>query len=192
MRIPRPNKKKLIIVSGLVVLALLITLPFIYVYGFNGNLFGWTAKTSTNTVDESVDLNKPTDDQKEAGDRIKEEAVNEKPGSNNSDTPREPVQEPGSTKSRVDTSITAASRNGDVFQIRTLISTLDSGTCTLTLTKDGTNIVKTAGTQPLSNTSTCKGFDIPISELSSGSWQVGLTYENNSLIGTASKVVVVE
>lgn len=71
-------------------------------------------------------------------------------------------------------SLTTATQNGDVIQIRTLIEHVTSqGSCTLTLSKSGSTIVtKTASIQPTASSSTCTGFDVPTYELSQGIWQV--------------------
>lgn len=184
MKISHPrSKKNLIIYISLGVVVLLVVAAFLYVYKFDGNLFGWTTKSNTQdtTTDKQVES---TDEQKEAGDNTTE---------GGSDKPPSPAPQTGSDKKTVEVLITAANQNSGVLQVRALISTVvNTGNCTLTLTKSGQTVTKTADTQALSSTSTCKGFDIPVSELSSGSWQLNLIYENDSLKGTASKIVTVE
>jgi cytoskeletal protein RodZ len=98
--------------------------------------------------------------------------------SKNTDTPsektpveNEPTESPTAPASLA-ASITAANQNGSTLQIRTLIETVSSdGTCKLMLTKGSGTHTYTTGIQAQSSTSTCKGFDIPTSDLSAGVWQ---------------------
>lgn len=101
--------------------------------------------------------------------------------SKNTDTPsektpveNEPTESP-TTPATLAASITAANQNGTTLQIRTLVEMVSSdGTCKLTLTKGSDVRTYTAGIQAQSSTSTCKGFDIPTSDLSAGAWQVAI------------------
>lgn len=88
-------------------------------------------------------------------------------------TPTQTEEEPKNSSVRA--SITSANQNGSKLQIRTLIETLSSeGTCTLTLEKDDTKVTRTAGIQTLANSSTCKGFDEPVANLSPGTWNASI------------------
>jgi len=178
--------KKLIITAGVVIL--LIAGALTYVYAFNGNLFGWTAPRTTTTGNTSIDYGPPTSEQKKSGTQTKSGSTN------SSDTPPAPTPITGSTKKTVQVTITAANQNGSTLQIRTLIGAVeDTGTCALTLTRTGqTTVTKTAGTQALASTSTCKGFDVPTSELSTGAWQVLITYDSSTLTGSATKVITLQ
>ncbi len=70
-------------------------------------------------------------------------------------------------------SITYTREKDSSLQIGTVIDEVTSGgTCKLTLTKDGKNVTDSVGIQPLASSSTCKGFDIPIIELSKGVWEI--------------------
>lgn len=176
-------KKPLIVTSA--VAALLLAGLLTYVYAFDGDILGWN--NGNKSGDGSTDLNKPTDEQKAAGDRAKQDTVNDtKPNSNNSDTPSQPTApQPGSSKSTVDVIVTAKSSS----QLRVLISDVDnSGTCTLTLTQGSQTVTKTSGTQAQSSSSTCKGFDF---QLSSGSWQAVVKYEGSNAVGSATTTIQV-
>lgn len=84
--------------------------------------------------------------------------------------------EPTANQPNTDTvaaNITAANQNDTALQIRTLIETVTSeGECNLTLSNNNRTVMRTADIQPLANSSTCKGFDIPTSELQPGVWDV--------------------
>lgn len=108
------------------------------------------------------------------------------------DTPPAPV--PGSSgKSSVEVAITSTHQQSATFQIRTVIySVQGSGTCTISLNRSGyTTVTQSADIQPLPTTSTCKGFDIPLSQLTAGSWLATLTFNNNSVSGTTTKTITI-
>lgn len=173
-----------------VILLLLIASPFVYVYAFNGSLFGWKkphSSESNNIIqgNNNIDYGPATKEQQDAGKAIK--------SSGSGDTPPAPTVIPGSNKKNVQLTITSANKNGSVLQIRTLISAVENnGICTLTLSSIGkTTITKTADIQAMATVSTCKGFDIPISELSSGEWRILVEYSSNSLTGSSTQDVAI-
>lgn len=181
------NVKRNVLVVGLILL--IVSAFLFYTYTKSVSLFGWHP-FDTSKDGGAVNYNKPTDDQKQAGDTIKEQSVG-KTDANTSDNP--PSPEPrANDKSIVDVTITAKNKNGSLLQIRSLIGTISSsGTCTLTLTKGSAVITKTAGIQPQASESTCRGFDVALSELSSGTWQINLQFENDSLQGGAKDSVAI-
>ena len=70
-------------------------------------------------------------------------------------------------------SLTSANKSGDNLVIRVNIDQyLSSGTCSLKLENNGTLIEKSANIFPTASTSSCEGFDVPLSELSSGTWNI--------------------
>ncbi|MDB5165275.1 MAG: exported protein of unknown function [Candidatus Saccharibacteria bacterium] len=166
-------------------MAMLVVAAATYVYVFDGDILGWNNHTATTQNDKpSTNLDKPTDEQIEAGNDIKEESIG---------TKSDPVSQPGSGKQSVEVIITAANQNSGMLQVRAQISGVVSiGQCILTMSKAGQTVTKTADTQGLASTSTCKGFDIPVSELSTGSWNANLTYENDTLSGTTSRVITIQ
>lgn len=187
----KKSHKKLYTITS-VVFILLLGL-FIYVYIFNGSVFGWTLHRNANKS-SSIDYSPATNEQKKAGDEVKSNTVTNptKPSGSNSDTPPDPVPQAGG-KSIVDMSITAVNQNGSIFQIRSLISTVtNTGTCTLVLTNGTKSVTRTSSVQSQSATSTCQGFDIPTAELNSGTWNIMLSFENSNLTGKTTKTITVE
>jgi hypothetical protein len=182
MKINKKNKQSKSIIPLLAIGAtvLLLAGSAIYVYAFNGNLFGWNKGTPVS--DSTINLDKPTSEQIESGKEIKEESTNKPDSSGTNNT---------STNTTI--SITAANQSGEIFQIRSIISALiSSGTCTIALTKDGVTVTKTAGIQAQSSASTCQGFDIPTSELSVGDWAVKLSFVSGDLGGSTEKKITVK
>ncbi len=184
--IKQKSKKTLIIIIAAAVVLLTGSSAFAY---FN-KLGPFSSSQNPN-----VNTKAATKEQQDAGQQVKQEKADEdaKSKPSGSDQPAAPVPQP-SGKSTVTVSITAANQNSGMLQIRNLIEAVDStGTCTLTLTKSGsTTVTKTAGVQALASSSTCQGFNIPVSELSKGTWNIDLLFENSTLKGTASKTVDIQ
>lgn len=198
MKIIKPKSKKApLLITGIAIAALLAIGSVVYVYAFDGNLFGWH-KPYPN---DSVNYNEATQDQKDAGTQAKQNSANtdiksaegaNKPTSSGSDPLPAPQPQP-SGKASVGVSITASSQAGSIYQIRSLISALTSnGSCTLTLTKGSATVIKTAKVQTLANSATCQGFDIPVSELSPGTWSVSLVFENSEIQGNTTATITVK
>lgn len=178
-------KKPLIIVAA--IMALLAVSALTYVYVFNGSTLDWDSHKTSSDDTPLTNLDKPTDEQIEAGEEIKRESVekNEAINENSSDQSGE--------IGTVSVIITAAEQSSGQLVIRSLIQTVSNeGTCTLTLQKtDGTTVTKTAGVQASASSSTCKGFDVPVSELSPGEWRITVNYKSESLEGAAGHTVTI-
>lgn len=187
----KKNTKKIVLISlGTVITLALLTAGYLYV--LKGTVFGWSPLPKEEKSDQ-VDYNKPSSEQVKAGQDIKKRSIDSKSGSSGSDQPSVPVPQ-SNGKSKVDISITAAEQVGSLLQIRTIISAVaSSGTCTLTLEKSGQpTVTKTADIQNGPSTSTCKGFDINVSEITVGEWRVTIVYEGSTLTGTTNKVITVK
>lgn len=75
--------------------------------------------------------------------------------------------------------------NYDHYTIRlTLNQYLTSGTCELTMKSGNNTVTKTAEVINSASTSTCQGFDIPLSELPSGDWSVKIKVAADNKTGT--------
>jgi len=88
-----------------------------------------------------------------------------------------------------DVTITAASVNSDVLQIRALIQgVVSGGTCDLSIVQNGAAVLsESAEVQPGPSSSTCQGFDVNVASLPAGTLSVTVAYVNN---GTASTSAV--
>lgn len=89
--------------------------------------------------------------------------------------------------------ITALNQTDDTLQIRTLIQAIwSTGSCELTLSNGASVVERRVDVQALPSSSTCKGFDIPLTELSGGEWSVNITATRDSDTATASIKVTVQ
>lgn len=112
----------------------------------------------------TVDYSDPSSNQKDTGDKTKQNTVNSSDTSN--------------IKTDRTVTITALQQNNNVLQARSYIDTVvTTGTCTLTLTNAASTVTKQASIQSTADISTCQGFDVNMSELSTGQWSVKIQYK---------------
>jgi hypothetical protein len=186
MKIAQPkNRKKLIIVSLLAILLL----------GSIGTGTAYLLKVGP--FADQINLDKPSDDELKTGSDIKKGSVdqsNDGKQQTGSDPAPDPVPIPSSNMKSVNMDITAANQNGGTLSIRALIQTVVStGACKLTMTgPSGKTYSSSANVQALPSSATCQGFNVPVSELSPGSWKINLTFTNDTLQAQAIKDIVVE
>ena len=175
-----PRKSTVAIIVALMLIIAVAAGSFVYVYAFNGNLFGWSNQTQQKTDDaDGVNYEAPTEEEVTTGSSIKQDSIE----NNKTSTP----------SSSLDLSITALNQTSDTLRVRVLIpSIVSSGTCTASLVKGSLLVSRSVETQALSNASTCKGFDIPLSELAAGKWNITVNFENETQKGTTSSTVEIK
>lgn len=175
------SHKKTIILGSIIVACLLAT--------------GAMAITKTGpfapTTKSSAGVNAQDDTSKETPQDSTSDNTDTPDGSEKTPVENEP-SDPSLPSDAVAASITSANQNGNTLQIRTLIEAVNSsGNCKLTLNKDGVTRTYTAGTQAQASTSTCKGFDVPISDLSIGSWNVAIDINVDGKTNHLTKTVTI-
>lgn len=187
---PRYQRNKIIIFGALLVLALLVAYACVAYYkglppfSDRNNIY-----TESSRRENDINREPATDDQKRAGEKQKESTAPPDVDIEENDTEGN-EQAPGSDFA---VTLTALNQTGDNVQIRTLINKVStSGTCTLTLTKGNSVIERQSQVAALPSSSTCKGFDIPLEELSEGDWQVAVTVNISGNISSASKTLTVQ
>ncbi len=135
-----------------------------------------TTKTSTK---------KPQKTQKKATQTKKTKQTTEKPVAPSKTPPQYEGPNPN-TLDRLTGSITHASVNSGTLVIRTNIDQTISGECKLILSSPNKTITKTAPTINNPSSSSCQGFDIPVSELGSGNWQIKIIVTTSNKTGIIS------
>ena len=154
----------ILVLAGIIVAAYLLLAPK-----------DQSRESSTAEQAQEVNLESATEEQKAAGAEIKKNALEEKPNQ---------------SSGTIEVLITAANQNGNLLQIRTSINGVSNqGTCKLSLTGPTAAITREVEIQALASSSTCKGFDIPTSELSKGTWTINLDITRGSDSGKASQTV---
>lgn len=179
----RANKTLVIIVAIATLLLLGTGLAIAY---FNNALpIKPSDRIETGTSLEDVNFDTPSEEQVNDGTTKKGESLDE--------TKPDTSTDPSSGKTIISMSIPAINQTNGMVRITSLIQTVTSnGTCTLTLSKNGQEVVKTAPVQALNNSSTCQGFTVDTSELSPGTWQVNLVFENSTHKATAQQAFDVQ
>lgn len=173
------KKRRLIIASSIVAAILFATAGAIFIKNTAQD-----DETNTQTTSDSSSDEQSVEEQKEAEERIKQDAVEKTDG-------KEPAADPDSEPAddnKVKVIITVAKLSSDDLVIRALIYDISNkGTCTLKLQRSDDNsvITRAAGVQASASYSTCKGFDIPLSNLPKGDWRITVTYKDSSVEGSA-------
>lgn len=179
----KKNKKIILLVIG----ALLVFSTF--------GVAAWALQNNSKDGgdSQSVNLDSPSDEEIKAGNSIKENSLNQSSSNTSSDPIPEPTPSEDGTGLTVDAQITSINKSSSTLSIRTLIQQVtSSGRCELTLSgPNGATVSVTSDVQALPNGATCKGFDVPLSDLSTGDWQVTLKYTNDDIKATASQKVAI-
>ena len=146
----------------------------------------------TQRENSTINLDKPTNEEIQTGNDIKNE-VNGDNSQTGSDPALPPEEITGSDNKSVNVEITASNIEDSILRVRTLIQYVTAtGNCTLTLTGPQQKVyTQTATVQALPSSSTCRGFDIALSNLSSGEWKIELSFADNNIIGSSSSKVLI-
>lgn len=179
----KSTKKKKLTITAVAILGLLVVVFCLFIL---------PAMQSKPTTNSSANSTKKSEDNKKASENLKNSPDPSKSdGTVGNDQPATPATQADGRK-KVDVLLSAANQNGATVQIRFDILTItNTGTCTLTLTKDQSTVTKSASVQALPDSSTCKGFDIPTSELNPGTWQIKLHFENSETVADTTGSMVV-
>lgn len=189
MQIRKTKKiKKIIIITIAIIIVLLAATATAYHYKLG---------PFVSHKNNSINLNPPTSEQKAAGNDVKQNTLNQtKDGKGNTGSDPSPAPQPvaGSDKKSVGMDITATNQTDTALQIRTFIQTVtNSGTCSLSMkNSQGLLYTATTGVQAQSSTTTCKGFDVPIAQLSSGVWTISISFSNDSLTASTNGEVTIK
>lgn len=178
------NKPLIITLSSI---GLAIIAACTYVYGFNGNILGWTNGRSSDT---NFAQDTPTTEQKETEQTASDPEAQKTDTDEGKDaTPPTPSDQAIS----VQVTITSANQTANTLQVRSLIaSSQTQGKCTLTVERDGRQpVVQTADVQALHGSSTCQGFDVPLYQLTTGVWNITLEFKNGNTSGRATSTITI-
>lgn len=191
MKIQQNNKKKQYIVASTLIATLLILFIGVsgYLFASGKDLLGWTPFPKQQQ--SSTGNNPASKEQIKNGEAIKTEAIKNS-GTSGSDQPSTP-QPQSDGRRLIELDITSITKvDSSLIKISTLISFLDqSGSCVLTINDSSSNTVytSTVGVQAMSNSSTCRGFNVPIANLLPGKYKFNLAYTSidNKNYGSAVK-----
>lgn len=175
MKLIKKHNTKIYIILGFVLLAAGI---LCYAFILNGSIFGWQFYPNSPT---SINLQPPTSTEKETGQQIKKDSVEYNQGKpTNNDSPSST-----SPSNAIVVGFSAINQNDTTLQVRTIIQeVLSTGSCDITFQKSDQIVTKTAPVYPNASISTCQGFDIPIEELSPGTWEVTVKITSSNRSGS--------
>lgn len=158
--------KKLIVPA----IAVILIAGGVYVYASSNNSSGNTPKDTETT--QPAPVNDPVPEGEVPTNATNKENLGNEPETN-TDGPL--------------VTITAASINGSMLQVRALIQgVVTDGTCDLSVTQNGVEILKkSAGVQAGPSTSTCQGFDVDISDIPNGDTSLVVTYNHSDTVSTS-------
>ncbi len=189
MKINKAKKNKKMLRVIVVILTFVLLGTCYYAYQANSESLSWfgsdsstRANPSTDASESATDLREPSTEQVQAGEDTKSNSVK-----NSSDDSSPP--ESGAIK----LTATVIVNNG-VLRIQTNIDKItNAGTCTLIMTKgDNVKHFPPVGTQALSDYSTCKGFSVNTSSLSSGQWNINIRFKDSLVEGMATITTNIE
>jgi len=179
-RIKKRNRMLVFIISAIIFLAVLITCYFILNNNHKQTPLTPQKTPSTSETDDNPKTTEPSTDNN----------VDTKP---NAPLNPKPAEDSNGDERSAGVSVSRTSQSNSLFSIGTLIDVVtNEGSCTLTMTKGSAVVTKTASVQAGPSSSTCAGFDIPLAELSSGTWTLNIVFENSEYKGKTSEQVTVK
>jgi GH25 family lysozyme M1 (1,4-beta-N-acetylmuramidase) len=153
-----------------------------------GSVFAYKKYVTDKPTSQSDGINysSPTDEEKEAGDKRKEEIDDE-------EAQRQPDEEPTSPNlKKVSVIITDANQYDDVIEVRAFIPDhYQNGTCLITFTKGTLKVTRSAPAYKDISTTICTNPKITRSEFSTGGeWQVNVAYKSSDAQGISESRAV--
>lgn len=184
----KTSRKKVALVALALVLALGIMAGSLYALKL------WPFSQPSNTEVNKIDLSEPSEEAKEAAEAVKKQTTNTTDKFGNNSGRAVAPEVPAGTKADSGLRITRAVQSGEQVSIRTLIPVFTGqGTCELSMDgPEGASYKASAPVQAMASSSTCAGFNIPVGELTGGTWKVTIVLSNENLSGSDSTEVVVK
>lgn len=173
--IKKQNSKKRTLGALAIIFAIILIIVITVVFSLN---YKTMFNNGTQKNDDSTyDLSPPTQEQKQAGEDIKKQSLEETP-----------------TNNELGLSFSSINQSGGQLKIKVAINgaVTNVGTCNLTLGKDGQKIELSKPTFALTSYSTCQGFDIETGSLSKGDWDATLSVTIKDKTSTINKIITLE
>lgn len=178
MKISPTKKRNVKARAGIIIVVLLLAAAGFLYYAHHFQTWPFQPKTIDSHADDGVNYSKPTSEQSKIGNDIKETVGDAAKNGNTGDQP---------STTTIPVTITAVQPGSTVY-IRANIERVSStGVCKLTMNGPSSKTYSaSAPTQPLASSSTCQGFNVPMSNLTPGVWRISITVEDGSATGTAT------
>lgn len=184
MKIVNKNNRKINLFISLGIILIVGALgAYYYMHHFQVGIFQppHPVTNENSSKVNSINYNSPTSEQIKTGNDIKTQSAN-----NNQTTTETPQA--------VTMEITSTTQNGSTYNIRTIIDTLSTaGSCSLQMTgPNGVSYTAQANVQAMASSTTCEGFNVPISSLSSGAWTITIDFSDGTKSASATKNVTIQ
>jgi hypothetical protein len=133
---------------------------------------------------EQINLNPPSETDKKEAEQKKEEL--------SKDIPSETETEQAANSTNANVIVTSWGQSATNFELAARVTNRleDGGTCTLTLTKGTTTVNGTSTASTNVSDTSCGFIKIPLSKLSSGTWNATVKYSSSGATGTSSNTEV--
>lgn len=161
------NIKAVLVISSLVVLA------------SAGAGVWWYINARNSSPTDNINYGAPTEEEKTAGDRHKEEIIDNEKKQN------EAQKDNSSQKKTATVIITDAGQYDGIIEVRSFIPDhYQNGTCTVTFEKDGQTVIRETPARTDVSTTICMNPLIKRSAFpSAGAWQVTVSYDSEGASG---------
>lgn len=168
------NWLKILLPTLLIIGALAV---FLYI---RANQNQTTTDPNTNDLPErTINYSPPTEDEKAAGDKQKDETIQ---------------QENRSIPNTAQVVIVDAGQYGNIIEVRAFVSNvIANGTCTVTFTKGGSKVIKTVPARADASSTPCVNVEVPRSEFAqTGTWEVTVLFESEKAKGSSSSKLEIQ
>lgn len=173
-------KTKTAIITVLILVLAIAFGVFVFVRWSNkGSSDTQPSNDQSSVIDHYVSEEPATNDQQAGGQSIKDTVLDEQPTSTGDDYA---------------SSITVTNQSSGILYIRTKIEAVtSSGSCTLKMNGPSNKTYSaTSQVQALTSYSTCQGFNVPISNLTPGIWNISISYSEGSHSATMQKDINIQ
>ena len=180
MQIHQTSKRRPLKIVLLIIVLLLLLVGGWLFWTHHYQKWPFLPPTAKDAPVNTVDYGTPSNQQTSAGASTKAQVAEQA---------KQQETQTGTTSTTTDIPVTiTAVQPGDTVMVRAIVqSVTSSATCRLDMSgPSGKTYTATAGTQALAESSTCQGFNIPMSALAAGTWRVTITVTDGSHSGTAT------
>ena len=174
------SPKKALLIAGITALVL------------GGGVYAYYATLPSDDKRSTETANNDNPKTNAGTDKTDDKTTPTSPGEDGKDTPKQyEGDNPNTDKSLTGIINYKSVVDGNLTLRVTIDQSLTSGTCSLKLTSTGKTVTRSAPVITNPSSSTCEGFSVPVSELSSGQWTIEITVTSGNRTGTFKDKVTI-
>lgn len=185
LKIKNVKKSKSLLLITLIAAAVIIGGLWLWQRSLNQDQVAQTTTNEPGDTDSSMNLDPPTEAEKNATEQHKDELAKQQASSNNSSNATNPAP--------VTPIITSAGQFSNNIEVSSFVPGIveSGGTCITKFTKGEQVVTKNTAALPDATTTRCPNLTIPKSEFPElGSWQVVVSYSSGKSIGKSETKVI--